>query len=603
MRYAAKIFSATLFFILFCFNIAHCADISISASVDKNSLPLDDQLVLEVNVSGNATNVPNPVIPDLPNFTVYSSGRSQSISIINGQMSSSTAFHFTLVPKSTGKFSIPAITLNYGNQAYSTSPIPVEVTASGAAAVSAPARGEASNAAPQPQGSVKNIFVTASLDKNTAYVNEQVVFTFRFFRRVQLLSNPQYNAPNFTSFWTEDAPPKNYATTVNGVRYLVSEVKTLLFPTKPGRFEIPGATLICNIEDFDRTNPFADDFFSGFFSSGKTQTLHTNSLALNVRALPENKPGDFKGAVGRFTISATMDKALARVGEPITLTATVSGSGNIKTLSEPDLTNMPGFRKYETVSSMNVDSSQGMLRGSKTFKTVLVPETPGKKLIGTIGFSFFDPGQGKYVSARSSQIVVDVKPAQGGAAVQYTGAGQNSGEIKVINRDIEYLKILKNWKNYSGPVYKNVIFLLINFLPLLLLAAAVLYLRWAEKLTSDVSFARRLRASKTARKYLKQAKALLKTERAHDFYSAVSRSLIEYIAHKLNVSPEGVTLGALEEKLLQKNLKPDTIAEIRKMLEECDMIRFSPASATDDMIKNSYRNAETLIEKLEKELR
>ena len=447
MRYAAKVFTATLFFILFCFGISHCADLSISAGVDKSTLSLDDQLVLEVNVSGNATNVPNPAIPDLPNFTVYSSGRSQNISIINGQMSSSIAFHYTLVPKSTGKFTIPAITLNYGNQSYSTSPIQVEVTSSGSAAVPAPSRGASSSTASQ-SGAVKNIFVTANLDKNTAYVNEQVVFTFRFFRRVQILSNPQYNPPNFTSFWTEDTPPKNYATTVNGVRYLVSEVKTLLFPTKPGRFEISGATLICNIEDFDRNNPFNDDFFNGFFSSGKTQTLHTNVLTLAVKPLPENKPSDFKGAVGRFTISSTLDKTFAKVGEPITLNATVSGSGNIKTLSEPDLSNIPGFRKYETVSLMNIDSSQGTLRGSKTFKTVLVPETPGKKMIGTIGFSFFDPGQNKYVSARSAPIAVDVKPAQGGSDSQYSGPVQAESEIKVINRDIEYLKTLKKWKSY-----------------------------------------------------------------------------------------------------------------------------------------------------------
>ena len=225
---------------------------------------------------------------------------------------------------------------------------------------------------------------------------------------------------------------------------------------------------------------------------------------------------------------------------------------------------------------MDVDSSQGSLRGSKTFKTVLVPETPGKKTIGTIGFSFFDPGKNKYISLKSSPISVDVKPAQGGISPQYFGPVQAASEIKVINRDIEYLKSLKKWKNYRGPIYKNIFFILFSFLPIVILAASLLYLRWTEKIASDVSFARRLRASKTARKYLKQAKSLMNTETSHDFYSAVSRSLLEYIAHKLNVSPEGLTLAVLDEKLLQKNVRGETVSAIKNMLEECDMVRFSP---------------------------
>ena len=602
MKCSARKLTSFFCLLIFCFSISYCAELSVSASVDKNTLSLDDQLVLEVNVSGNVSNVPNPVISDLPNFTVYSSGRSQSISIINGQMSSSVAFHYTLVPKSTGKFTIPSITLTYGSKTYSTSPIAVEVTQ----AASPAAGGTAASPQPSavnPQGNIKNLFVTASINKNTAYVNEQIVFTFRFFRRVQLLSNPQYNAPNFTSFWTEDTPPKNYSASIGGARYMVSEVKTLLFPTRPGKFEIPPATLTCNIEDFDRSNPFADDFFSGFFSTGKTQTLRTNGLSIDVKPLPEDKPADFGGAAGSFTISSSLDKKTAKVGDPMTLVITVSGTGNIKGLTEPNLSLIPGFRKYETVSSINVDTSQGEARGSKVFKTVIVPETPGKKIIGAISFSFFNPSQHKYVTEKSNPIPVEVVPAEPGTMSQYTGMQQSQGEIKVINADIEYLKGLKKWKNYSGLIYKNLFFLLFNLIPVLALLGAFFYIKWAEKIATDVSFARRLRAFKTARKYLRKAKSLMSPEKSHEYYNAVSRALLEYIAHKLNVSAEGLTLGLLEEKLLARKVSPETIDKTKKALEECDMVRFSPASVSENMTRSNFKSVENLIEKLERELK
>ncbi len=604
MKFLGRSFLSSALLLLLFSSISHSAEISISASVDKNKLSLDDQIVLEVNVSGNVSNIPNPSISDLPNFTVYSSGRSQNISIINGQMSSSVSFHYTLVPKSTGKFTIPPITLSYTNKTYSTSPIEIEVTASGVSQAQATPQGIKPSGGQIPgTGNIKNIFVTASLDRNTAYINEQVVFTFRFYRRVQLLSNPQYNAPDFTSFWTEDTPPKNYQSTVNGVNYLVSEVKTLLFPTKSGKFEIPAATLTCNIEDFSRNDPFADDFFSGFFSTGKTQALRTSPLSLTVKPLPESgKPGDFKGAVGNFKISGSVDKTSVKAGEAVTLTVTVSGSGNIKSLPEPLLSNILNFRKYETVNSMDIDSSQGTLRGSKTFKTILVPEVSGQKTISPISYSFFDPIRNKYITEKTTQLYIEVKPGEARASASYPGLKASQGEIKVINQDIEYIKPLEKWKNYSGHIYEKPGFFLANIIPALALFASFIYLKWKEKITSDVSFARRLRASKTARKYLRQAKALMSREKSFEYYGSISRAILEYIGHKLNVSAEGLTLNIIEGLLLEKKISTETISGIKQLLEESDMARFSPATVTDEMVRNTYLSAERMIEMLEKEL-
>jgi len=77
-------------------------------------------------------------------------------------------------------------------------------------------------------------------------------------------------------------------------------------------------------------------------------------------------------------------------------------------------------------------------------------------------------------------------------------------------------------------------FIAVNAFPLALLGILFGFIKWQEKLSGDVAFARRLRASSTAKKYLKKAKKLIDLDNALDFYNALSRALLEYILHSDN---------------------------------------------------------------------
>jgi hypothetical protein len=578
--------------------VALAGEINISASVEQTAISLDDQLVLRVEVSGDTANLPAPQIPDIPNFTVYSSGRSQNFSIVNGKVSSSTSFRYVLAPRAKGKFSLPPVTVQHDNRTYATQPIAVEVTEAGKAPPQAAA---IPGAVPSAAANNRQLFVTASVDKPTAYVNEQLSYTFRFYRKIQLLSNPQYNPPDFSGFWTEDTPPKNYYTTVNGEKYVVAEVKMLLFPTRPGRFTLGNATLQCSVEDF---NP-GDDFFRSFFAGGKTQVLRTDPISVNVLALPDaGKPADFSGAVGQFTMSASLDRKTVNANEPVTLSCTVKGTGSIKTIEEPKLPDWPDFRKYETVSSLDMSKDAGTLQGAKTFKTVIVPLTPGRKTLAPLAFSFFDPSRKQYRTVTTAGFELDVAPAKAGAtSVALPPSAGPAAPVKVINRDIRYLKTLTRWAPYSGPLYKQPWFIALNLLPLLLLIGSLGYLRWTERLSSDVAFARRLQASGTAKRYLKKAKGLLAAGNCHDYHAAISRALLTYIADKTNLSADGLTISGLSELLAARNVTDTTITKVKAVLNECDMARFAPVQMTAEQMDALYSEAAGLIGILEKELK
>jgi hypothetical protein len=448
----------------------------------------------------------------------------------------------------------------------------------------------------------QSIFVTSSLDKNTVYVNEQLTYYFKLYSRLKLAGQPEYHPSEFPSFWTENLAQKNYTTSIGGVPYGANELGTILFPAKAGNFTIAPARLRCKIVVINPNDPFSDEFFQNFTGGGKIVDLETKPLSITVLPLPEDgKPKDFNGIVGEYSISAALDRESLKTNEPVTLSVTISGKGNIKTVQEPRLSDLPDFRKYETVTSLNLDKATGALKGSKTFKTVLVPLTQGQKTIPPITFSFFDPAAKKYKTLATPTLSLTVKQ---GAAVPpgSAAAGSQASGVKILNTDIRFIKTPSKWSSAPGPVYRGAVFIVINALPLLALGAVFGFRKWEDTLSGDTAFARRLKASPAARRYLKRAKKLLASGDPKDFYATVARALAEYIAHKFNVSPDGLVSASIAGMLSSRGVPPGTISGVKDILDECDMARFAPTQTTAAMMEESYSKAADMIGKLEKYL-
>jgi len=144
--------------------------VSISADVDKTQVALNDQLVLAVTVTGPEASLPDPDIPSMPNFSIYSSGRNQNITFVNGRVSSSITFTYVLEPRAAGKGVIPPITMSYKGQQAKTQPIEIQVYQPGTPApapqAGRPTRGRPApspgRAAPQPDAQTKRATVAGS---------------------------------------------------------------------------------------------------------------------------------------------------------------------------------------------------------------------------------------------------------------------------------------------------------------------------------------------------------------------------------------------------------------------------------------------------------
>jgi hypothetical protein len=428
----------------------------------------------------------------------------------------------------------------------------------------------------------------AKVDKKRATVQEQVTLTIQFLRRVRFLNRPNYSPPDTTGWMSYDLNPGEYTTTINGLGYSVTEVKYALFPTSSGKLAIGSAALQCNVEDLD-ADPF-NAIFRGFFQSGQTKMLRTHPLTVEVTPLPETgKPPDFSGSVGRYEFSGSLDKTSVKTGEPVTITLEVKGEGNIKTLGEPVLSLPPAFRRYETVTSLNIHNHGDKIAGSKAFKTVIVPEQAGNFSIAPAKFTYFDPEDKRYVILKSSGFNLKVLP---GASISQRLPLSQGGEVQLFQKDIHYLKpALSPSASEENPLRLGALTIL-NGVPLLLLGGAAGVRLKKDMELRDPDRARGRRAHAQARNRLKEAGDL----------GLISTALTGYIADKLALPGMGLSLEETIQRLRLRGVTEDTLRSLRTLWEEIDMGRFTPAGLTAEEKKKISRQTLTLISRLEKEL-
>jgi hypothetical protein len=596
---------------------AHGQELSISAQVNKTQVALDDQVVLAVTVTGPQASLPDPQLPALQNFSQYSSGRNQSISFVNGRVSSSVTHTFVLVPRALGQGVISPISVAVGNSRAQTEPIEIQVVRSqapppGAEPVQPAPAAPPAGAAPGQAGRAPAVMITAELDKRKVFVNEQAILTVRFYSSVPLLGNPEYVPPKLEGVLTEDLPPlRNYNANFKGRTYGVTEIKTALFPMQTGRRTIGAATVRCQLQQDMALDPFSQDFFDRFFSQGlnpaQTKTIASQPLQLEVAALPvAGRPADFSGGVGRFTLSANVDKARSQVGDAVNLTVTVQGAGNLKALGNPALPELPSWRVFDPVASVSQEKKGDTVSGSKVIRIVLVPRVSGELAIPPITMSYFDPGRQEYVRIHTAALTVSVAPGDPNAApaVGYTAPSAPAAKgLTRVNEDVIYLKVrpalpaATRWLEAvagAGPLHS------LPFLFFFWVSGLALY---RGRLAADPQGVRYRAALRAALKQLQVAQLENDPQKA---VALMNDALYGYLADKLGEPAAGLTMRRVQELLRkrQPHLPDPVIACIKDIWEELDSRRFAPpAGDAADGLDELRRRMAALLPDLDQEFK
>lgn len=540
----------------------------VSALVDRNQVTLEDQIRLEVTVRGTPDGA--PVLPDLPDFRVVSAGNAQNMQIVNGQASRSITFNFILIPSKEGDFTIGPIEVSVGREPQTTRPIRVKVLGADEQPVS------------------RDYFLRATVSNTSPYEGEQVLYTWRFYRRVEV-ANARLVTLEFGDMVAEDlGEVREYEATENGVRYVVSEIRKALFPQRAGSVTIPASEMSCQVAAAAprrRRRSVFDDFFDRREMVPKT--LRTAPIELQVRALPA-APAGFGGLVGDFRISSELSKRDLTVGESATLSLTVAGTGNAQMLSEPPLPELQGFKIYDDKPSSSLDRSGSALSGRKTYRKALVPLTAGEKVLPGMRLVFFDPDAGRYVTRSTNEIPVSVAPAAGEEELRLTeGALTPVGKaaVQILNDDILPIRTdLTAAQNRSLGGLTAVVLGAAAVAPPLLFSLILGATRRRQRLATDGSFRRSQQALRKAKGEI----SAISEDSECKYDAAVlaqrsSRCLREYIGDKLGAEGAALTLSEVSELLAESGTDVATARRVTDMLERFEAAQYASGAGPDQL--------------------
>ncbi len=562
-------------------------DVTVRIEAQPTSLSAGQQLDLTVSISGAMMQVGQPVIAGLESFTVAGTSQNSSFNFVNGHTSVSVAYEYSLFANQVGAFTLGPATVQVKGKTYSSNTVQVTVGAGGAAspgaqpanptspaAPAAPAQAQTaapSDGASSPDGSV---FIQGNADRREVYAGQQVIYTFGFFYRTRLVENPEYIPPTFNGFWVEQIDQNAVQSTrnVNGMTFVVQELRYALFPTTAGEATITPAGL----------NYVVSDIWN-FFDRPRRFQLRTNPVSVKVKPLPETgRPGVFNGAVGRFTLSAKLDKNEVKQGEPVTLEVTLSGTGNIKTLQEPNLPGLKEFDVYSSKSEENIERTAAGIGGKKTFRYVIVPRKPGSFGWDGVDYAYFDPSTEKYVLLHSQPVKFTVTPSEAGREAQ--GYRLAPEKVLTLGEDIHYIKEnLDLLRAHSGSPLGGFGFWAAHALPLLCLGLALAWRRHRGRLMSDMGYARMRRSGRRLTANLKEASRAVTAGKAPEAFAALDRALIDFIGDKLNTEARGMVTEQIVELLESRKLESSLVSEVRQCLEHFAFARFAPSqvSATE----------------------
>ncbi len=553
---------AVAFTAFFALTAGAADDISVSAHVDRTAVSVNQAVMFTVQVEGTMQNLPAPDVSRIgSDWNVHPSGTSSNMSWVNGRVSVSKSWNYSLVPRKTGTLTVGSVEVEFEGTVYRTDPITIDVVEGAAPQPGAIEERESSGV--DPAG--RDIFITTSVDKNSAYVGEQITLSFKFYRRVSLFEQPRYGAPDLTGFWVEDmGDVPEYYETANGIRYRVIEIRTALFGTAAGKATIGPASLTYQKER---------EGFSLFSIGGQPVTLTTKPIEVDIEPLPaEGRPADFGGAVGSYRMTASLDTRSVPELEPVTLTLKIEGRGNVRTVPEPELPDLPDFKTYESRSSTET-TNDASIGGVKRYEYVLVPQSSGTRTIPSMSLTYFDPADGSYKTAATAPIELTVTQ----------GTGEHSNEelpvraaISRLGRDIRYIHEPEgSLTRVERPLHARASFLLLQLLPAVVLIGAVAYRRRRDRLAGDVGLARHVRAPTMARKELHEARALAERGDSAGVCTAVARALTDFIGNRWNVQARGMTTAEMESVLRGGGADDGLVERVRSILSACDLGRFA----------------------------
>ena len=526
-----------------------------------------------------------------------------SYQMINGHTSQSSSITYTYIVAATkgGSYTIPAAHVVVDGKKIASNALTIKVIGS-TGSNSRPYNGDEGEEVREMGSRISgsDLFIKVSANKKRVFEQEPILLTYKVYTLVQL-SQLRGDMPDLKSFYTQevDLPQqKSFSLeTVNGRPYRTCTwSQYVMFPQTTGKLQIPAITFEGVVIQQNRNvDPF-EAFFNG--GSGYVEVkkkIEAPGIEIHVDPLPQ-RPATFSGGVGKFNISAQLDKAETKANDPITLRIIVSGTGNLKLIKQPIINLPKDFDKYEPKVTEQTKLTTAGIEGSKIYDVLIVPRHQGKYEIPPVEFTYFDTSTKRYETVKTEAFQLDVAKGSGASSVS-DFSGQE--DLQELNKDIRYIKTGDANQHLTGDFFFGSITYWIS-IAVLVLVFITLFVIFRQRAIDNANVAamRGKKANKVATKRLKQAARLMTENKPGEFYDEVLRALWGYVGDKLNIPVAQLSHDNISYKLAERGVHQSIIDKFIGALDECEFERYAPGDPKGNMSK-VYDKAMLAIEKIE----
>jgi len=565
------------------------AQLNVTATVSETNPYKGERIILTIEVSGdNFRSIELPKLPQLTGLQYLSTSpnTSQSFTVVNGRTSRKYSYSYYLQTLELGDFTIPGISISIDGTELVTEPINVKVLDRSTAA------------SRETADSMTDIFLRIEVSERNPYVNQQIQanIVLYFKQTTDVLSyqpNPSWKAEGF---WKEDLEDGVEARTesivMNGVRYRKATLmQYALFPSKSGRLTISPYQVTFNI----RIPPSANQPFSGwggFGSSQRTIDLLSDPVVINVKDLPAGSVGSSLGAVGQFEIKRRVSNSNIVVGETVELLTDISGVGNIALVSSPEYEFPTEFETYDPQIQTDVNRKGTRINGSKLVKDILIARRAGTYTIPETTVSWYNDRSGSWQSQRLAAITINV--AKDPNAVSVSAPSTFNGT--------QVMTGLAVWTTADNTsIIGNTWFWFGLFSPFLVFGVGFLFMRYTNRMQTDVAFARSRKAAAKSESCFNEARSSAANGDIKAGYGNIHKALSGFIGDRLNLPPAGLSDQMYKDELLKAGVPPTIANSVHDLLTTCSTIRYAP-NTDQATFEADLKSARDLLGHLRKSL-
>jgi len=446
-----------------------------------------------------------------------------------------------ITPNAAGTYELK-FSVEVAGKAFESNSVTVEVLEAGAA-LPEPPPGRDPTEAPGP------VFLWATVDKNEAYVGEQISYALDVYERSAFLGIHLRKPPSFTDFFTEELPEGDpVSKRVGQTDFRVRPgLRRALFPQRAGTLEIGSAEL----------------------SVGGRQRILSRALTVEVKPLPaEGRPSGFSpNNVGRFTITTEVDRSSIAANQPVTLKVTIAGDGNVKFIDPGSWPEIEGVRRYDPKVDTRLRKGS-TLGGERRYEFLLIPQKGGTITIPAHELAFFDPIAERYEVVRSEPLELTV---EGGEVVEAEAEVQPEAGAEQLAELVQGDTLPRHtprdrWLTPSRWLYGM---LAVPTVAVASFSGSALWRRFG----ADEQARSRARRKARRRGLIETAEQAV--EGGDGFHGTLTKLLQEIAVERAGTEGVGLPRPELLRLLGTQGVAPGDVERLRDLLDRCDVARFA----------------------------